>query len=87
MQRKSSSKAKEDWTKGMCNLCIEYKKFFDDAKSGKILKQFYKKKKTYFYCWGKLCEGKSYRRDIQRVGQNYFSDSLMSRCKDCFLID
>ena len=32
MQRKSRSKAKEnDWTKGMCNKCIEYKKFFEDA--------------------------------------------------------
>ena len=77
MQRKSRSNAKEnDWTKGMCNKCIEYKKFFDYAKSGKLLKSIFEYKKTYFYCWGKLCEGKSFRRDnVKRYGQIHFSES------------
>ena len=64
MQRKISSKAKEnDWSKGMCNQCIDNKKYLEDVKSGEYSKQFYRKRKTYFYCWGNLCEGKGFRRD------------------------
>jgi hypothetical protein len=64
IQRSRSSKAKNnDWTKGMCNVCIEFKKYLEVVKSGEFLKQYYKKRKTYFYCWGNLCQGKSFRRD------------------------
>ena len=78
MQRKSSSKAKEeDGTKGMCNQCITYKKYLEDKYSGKFLKQIYKQKKTYFYCWGKLCQGKSFRRDhAKKSGQNNLSVTM-----------